>query len=199
MKCSSQSKEISVKGLLGRIWKLAYAQIDLKNVTLRIQDGSTPSPNHIDVTIGEGNFTYDETKNRDYQLDRGKLNTVRDGDEAPMDISFDFIWDYITGSSDSGAIPTVEDALKRKGPAADWATTDSDPCAPYCVDLILLNVPICTAEGDKETLTFPDFRYEKLAHDTKAGTVACTGKCNAVEPTVLREPNTSPSPSPSPL
>ena len=180
--------------MLGKIWNPAYAQIDLKNVTIKIQDGSTP-PKSIDVKIGEGNLTYSEKMNRDYTLDRGNLDLVRNGDQVPMDVSLDFTWEYITGSEASGALPTVEDALKQKGNAADWVSTDDDPCAPYCVDIICENLPACGESGEMETLTLPDFRWEQLNHDVKAGTVAVSGKCNATEAMADRSLITSASPS----
>ena len=39
------------------IWKPVFAQIDLKNCTIRIADGAG---HYIDVKIGEGNVTYSE-------------------------------------------------------------------------------------------------------------------------------------------
>jgi len=175
-----------MKELLGRIWTPAYAQIDLKNVTFYIRDGSTPQ-NEIEIKIGEGNFTYTENVEREYNLDRGLLDEVRNGDEQPMDVVFDFVWDYIEGTTNTGCTPTVEDALKKRGCAADWMTVDDDPCAPYAVDIVLDNIPPCAdVPFSQETLTFPDFRHDTLAHDASAGSVACTGRCNATEPTSVR-------------
>lgn len=175
-----------MKSLLGKIWRPVYAQIDLKNCTFKLQDGDTP-PNYIEVKIGQGNLTYSEKVDRQYVPDRGLLDQVRNGDEQPMDVNFDFTWEYLTGSSTSGSLPTVEDALKNKGNAADWVSTDSDSCAPFALDIIVENLPPCTAEGDMETITLPDFRYETVAHDFRAGTVAVTGKCNAKEANIVRE------------
>jgi len=177
-----------MKELLGRIWSPTYAQIDLKNVTFYIRDGSVP-PNEIEIKIGEGNFTYTENYEREYRLDRGRLDEVRDGDEQPMDVVFDFVWDYIQGTTGTGAIPTVEDALKRRGAAANWISTDDDQCAPYAVDIIIDNDPDCVVDTplSQEVITFPDFRQDTLAHDADAGSVACTGRCNAIEPTSIRQ------------
>ena len=161
------------------------AQIDLKQATVTIKDGDG---NSLAIRIVEGNLTYSETKNMEYKLDRGILDEVREGDEAPIDVTFDFVWDYLKGpssASSAGGTPTIEDALKQRGGAADWVSSDSDICRPYAVDLVILYTPSC-ATGDQEEITLPDFRHESLAHDLSAGTVAATGKCNATEAIVVR-------------
>lgn len=162
------------------------AQIDLKQATLTIRDGTTPTPNELEVRIGEGNLTYTEAKNMEYKLNRGKLDEVREGDEVPVAVSFDFVWDYIKGSSDSGAVATIEDALKKKNNASTWLSSDSDQCRPYAVDLVILYTPDCST-GDKEEIVLSDFRFESLAHDLGAGTIACSGNCNVTEAETTRE------------
>lgn len=138
----------------------------------------------LDVRIGEGTLTFDEKKKIEYKLDRGRLFSVRQGDEEPMDVRFDFIWEFLTAPSNA-LVPTIEDALKGRGIAAGWATSGTDPCEPYAVDIIIQYDPPC-AGIDGETITLPEFRWEGLNHDAKAGTVAVTGKTNTVESTAER-------------
>lgn len=163
-----------------------YAQIDLKDATVTIKDGGG---NSLAIRIGEGNLTYNETRNMEYNLDRGTLDEVREGDQVPMAVSFDFVWEYLQGPSSastaSGGTPTIEDALKNTGAAANWTSSDADACRPYAVDIEVLYVPNC-ATGDKETITLPDFRWESLNHDLRAGTVAVSGNCNVTSATVVR-------------
>jgi len=158
-------------------------QIDLKNCTIRIQDGKTPTPNHIDVKLGEGNCRYDEKRNIQYTLDRGKLDEVREGDQVPVDVSLDFVWEYISGDGD---IPSIEDALKQIGAAATWVSSDSDTCRPYAVDIQIIHAPVPSTCGDKETTLLADFRWEGINHDPKAGTCSLTGKCNITTATSTR-------------
>jgi len=168
-------------------WIPVFAIIDLKNTTFKIKDG-TGTPEEISITIGEGNLTYSENKNIEYVLDRGNLDEVREGDQVPMEVSFDFIWDYITALAASGT-PTVEEALKNTGEASTWVSSDTgagNACRPYAIDIEVIYAPVPTTCGDQETITFPDFRYETLDHDLRAGTVSCTGKCNALTPTIVR-------------
>lgn len=153
----------------------------LDNVTIN------ETAHQILVKIGQGNCTYSEKKAREYILDRGKLDSVRDGDEAPVEVKLDFTWENITGGT--GEPPTIEDALKRKGAASEWVSTGADPCEPYCVDIVIEHFPECTGVGastEGEVVTLPEYRYEQLDHDPKAGTVSTTGKCNVVEASAVR-------------
>jgi hypothetical protein len=171
------------------MWTPVYLQIDLKDVTMKIKDG-TGTPLEITIKIGEGNLTYTESRTMEYTLDRGTLDEVREGDEVPMDVSFDFVWEYIIGDDTTTTnTPTIEDVLKRQGLAAAWVSTDADGCRPYAVDIEIKHSPSCTAGApakDEETITLPDFRYETLEHDLRNGTVSVTGRCNAKVATVSR-------------
>jgi len=138
----------------------------------------------LEIKVGEGNLNYDETKTREYLLNRGLLDTVRNADETPMDISFDFVWEFITAVTGS-AIPTLEDVLKQRGEAADWVTTSSDACEPYCVDIEINYDPGCGG-NNTELILLEQFRYETLPHNLGDAQVSCTGKCNVTEATVTR-------------
>lgn len=153
------------------------AWFDLKKAIVKIKDGSTHS---IDVKVGEGTLNYTERKPRQYLRDRGLLSDIRDGDEEPVDVTIDCIWEFITGDADV----TIEDALKQRNVASAWESTDSDLCNPYAVDLIIDYHPCASSKG--ELITLSDFRYEQIAHDAKAGTLNVTGKCNITEAAVER-------------
>lgn len=137
----------------------------------------------LEIKIGTGNVVYAEKRNMDYTLDRGSLDTVREGDDVPMDVTLDFIWEFITASS--GATPTPDDVFKKIGEASGWQTSSSDPCEPYAVDVMIEHIPPCSGE-QVETIVFPDFRWESLSHDLRTAAVAVTGKCNAKEAIVSR-------------
>lgn len=176
-------------GMAAKSWVSVYAQIDLKDATIKLLDGKSPTPNEISVKIGEGNLTYTEARNMDYTLDRGLLDNVREGDEVPMDVSLDFVWEFLKGSSATGSPPSVEDFLKRQGAAATFVSTDSDPCRPFSIDIEIEHIPDCPTQ-DKEIVLLQDFRFESLAHDLRAGTVAITGRCNTKVAAVTRSAQT---------
>lgn len=156
------------------------AVINMKNCIFEIRAAS----NKLTLKIGSGNFTYDETIIRQYILDRGNLDTVRNGDDVPMAVKFTCEYEYITGA---GSVTTfsVEDALKQRGGASSWVSTSPDLCEPYCVDLYMFNLQACTPLT-QETMVFAEFRYEKLSHDVKANTISCDGKCNVTQATATR-------------
>jgi hypothetical protein len=143
----------------------------------------TMGPRSITVKVGEGNLVYTEKKNFEYIKDRGKLDTVREGDEEPIDVKLEFTWEFI--KSDTGQTPTVEEVLKQIGNASTWVSSSSDTCEPYAVDIFVTYTPPCTGVK-KETVLLQDFRYEELNHDYKAAQVSVTGKCNVKQATVNR-------------
>jgi hypothetical protein len=170
---------------------LVYAQIDMKNMHFFIQDGSSP-PNQLEIKFNNGTMKWDEMHNREYILNRGLLSDVRDGDQSPMEVSWDGQFEYIKShiTSTDGETITVPEALKRNGAAAAWKSSDSDQCNPYSVDLLVTNSPICLNNLNEQML-FPDFRYEKLSFDPKAGTISVSGKCNAIEVNASRVAQTT--------
>ena len=174
---------MKLKGLLSAVEIAVLAKINLKDAYIKLFDGAT-SANVLIVKIGEGNLTYSEKRNMEYSLDRGNLDDVREGDDVPMDVSMDFVWEYILGNTADGG--SVEDFLKQRGQFASNVSTDSDACRPYAVDVVVEYMPDPFDCGDKETITLPDFRYEELAHDISAGSVSCTGRCNATGASVAR-------------
>lgn len=157
------------------------AKISLKDAGLAILDGTGGlGTKSITLKFGDGNFTWSEKKNREYVRDRGVLDTVRDGDDEPVDVKFEGVLEYYTGPG--ATTPTPEDALTKTGDAADWVSTGAT-CEPYAVDLVLAHNLTC---GQQENIFFTDFRHESIDYDVKAGTLSVTGKCNIAKPTAVR-------------
>lgn len=145
---------------------------NLKNAVLTLSDGAS-TPNTLTIKMAEGNLTYSEKVDRKYLMNRGILDTVIDGDDQPLEMSFEGRWEFIKGDSEV----TIEDFLKQANGAAAYVSSDTNTCAPFAVDVILTHTPICATQKI-ETLTFSDFRYESLDHDAKAATIAVKGRCN---------------------
>ncbi len=139
----------------------------------------------LKIKVGEGTITWSEKKPREYKLDRGVIDSVRNGDQVPMDVNLGIMYEELTASS--GNPPTPEDVLKQRGEASDWVSTETtDPCAPFCINIRIDHLPPGCTTFEMERVILPFFRYEDLSHDPKAGTIACTGKCNAQEAIVTR-------------
>lgn len=167
-----------MKLLRGKAFVPVYGQISTREMTIKINDGVAET---ITIKVSQGgNFNWTEAKNIDYQLDRGHLDSVTEGDDVPVELSFAFKWDFIASATTTEISP--EDALKKIGGASDWVTTDADNC-PYAVDIEVEYTPSCGGKG--ETYTFADFRYENLEHDMNGASISCTGKCNIVRPTTV--------------
>ncbi len=148
-------------------------------------DTITWLPIEVEIKIGDGNLTYTENKEYDYLLDRGVLDTVRQGDDQPMDITIDFVYEFV--STGTGEEITPVDAIKGIRGAAEFTSTSADLCEPYAIDIEVDHDPgSCVASAEKEITLFPDFRYDTLEFDLDEATIASTGRCNATEPTITR-------------
>jgi hypothetical protein len=131
----------------------------------------------LEVKVGEGNLTWSEKKEYEYLLDRGDLDTVKEGNEVPVEMSMEFVYEHVTTGTSEDISPG--DAVKRLGAASEWVTSSSDQCEPYAVDVVVVHESPCASAGiQDETLTFQDFRFESLDYDLGAATVSVSGKCN---------------------
>ena len=167
----------------GTTWELTFTPA-LQSGEVPIDDAAiTFLAQQIDIKIGDGNVTYTENTNYDYDLDRGVLDTVREGDQAPMDVNLDFVYEYIT--TGTGETITPMDAIKQKGGASNWYNSSADPCEPYAVDIEVVYTPPCGG-AETETTVFPDFRADSKEVDLGEASVSVSGRCNTVEPLVTR-------------
>lgn len=133
-------------------------------------------PHTLEINIGEGNLTWTETRAIVYKMSYGLIKYAMLGDQTPMDVSFDFVWEFL--KSATGEPVTPKEALTQSGAASSWMTTDTDTCQPYAVNLILTYNPPCI-NVYSEIITFPNFRQETLDQDLRNGTIAVKGKCLA--------------------
>lgn len=148
----------------------------------------TVLPQQFEIRVGEGNLTYTEARNVEYELNRGDLESgsVTLGDDIPIEVSFAFIWEFTR--SGTGETVTAEEVLKGTGAAADWVTSGTEGCEPYAVDICVEYAPVCTTSAvQEEILTLKEFRWQTLPHDLSAGQVQVTGTCKRTEAEVIRQ------------
>ena len=148
-------------------------QYDNGSVSGSASASGSITPGTLNVKFKDGNFQWTDAKAYEYVLSRGRLDTVREGDESPCNISFDGMFEYYTGAND------LETVLMN--PSGDLTGTQTDPCEPYAVTLVLTLTPKCAAS--KMTYTFIDFRAESCAFDVSAGTISVSGNANILTPT----------------
>lgn len=179
--------------LASSVWSTVGVLVDIKRTTITLKDGTTPTANSLAVKVGEGNLTFTENRTIEYILDRGLIDEVREGDEVPVDVSFEFNWEYLAGSPTSGALPTIKEFLQQTGNAASHISSDPDNCAPYATDIEVLYEPVCGASAgiENERITISDFRWESLDHDLRAATISVTGRANVKLVTAVRFPQTT--------
>jgi hypothetical protein len=154
-------------------------KIDLKNAVITLKGSGVGDT--TEVKIGEGTLTWTEKRNMEYNRDRGVLDSVREGDQEPVDVRMDFVWERLR--ADTGDPATPYEALTKTGAAAAWGSSSADACEPYAVDIQVVYTFPCGG-GGTETILISDFRYESLDADPKAGTFSATGKANVTRPTI---------------
>lgn len=141
--------------------------INLRDATITIKDGGSST---VTLKVGEGNLTWTEKRTIEYIRDRGVIDTVREGDDEPVDVSFDIMWETLDSSTSGFTSPFG--IIKGD---SDYTSTGT-ACEPYACDI---EISIVKAEcGVSETITLADFRYEELSYDLRGGSISCSGKCN---------------------
>ena len=139
----------------------------------------------IEVRIGEGNVTWTEAQELEYLYDRGVLDTVRQGNDVPVNVNLAFTYEFVRTGTSETITPT--DAVKGIGGAAGWISAATDKCEQYAVDLVIERVIPCSGTSvEDETITFDTFRYDQLNYDMGAASISVTGRCFSTEVNVTR-------------
>lgn len=161
------------------------AKIALRDVTVTLRDGTTPTPNELEIVIGDGNITWTESRTLEYTNDRDLLDERRLASEVPMEVSLTAKLDYYSGLT-AGPLPSIMEAIYFEGAASTWISTDTDPCRPKCLDLVLDNVPSCSGVDAQETIVFPKFFAETADFDVQAAQISLSGTCLATKVVATR-------------
>ena len=153
----------------------APKSFDFKRATVILQDATSVTPLTLTVRFGEGNLSYTEQRPVDVIRNRGKLDTLRDGDEEPVQVNLTAALEAITSSS--GDAVTLREALDQTGGASAWVSTAPD-CEPYAVNIIAtLDYSGCGTMED-EIFTLPDFTWTNRDVSLSDGTITLQGICN---------------------
>lgn len=146
-------------------------------------DAITWLPQRLQIAIGDGDLTWTEAREMIYDLDRDILDTVRQGQDQPLEIDLAFTFEYVT--TESGQAITPVDAIKQIGEASEWVSSSSDLCEPYAVDVYVIHCVPCGTDKDQDLL-FQDFRYEGLEYSIRDASIAVSGRCNATDVVTTR-------------
>lgn len=193
---------------------MAGTRIDMKNVVLFLKSAtdleSSPNPTSVQwmaLEFGEGNLTWTINDAAiEYMPDRGILDDVRAGDQAPLDISFEGKYTKIirTAGTEKYSIAEMIKGYEYQetdhltyalaGIREPWLVYDSTGadqigCPPYACELEMHNNPKLSC-GDisivGEAQLFRYFRADSVAVDTRAAQISVTGKSNVIIPMVRR-------------
>lgn len=137
----------------------------------------------LEIKVGDGNITYDTDRELEYELDRGQLDAVVEGNEVPVSLNLDLVYEYLAAAT-GATVPMPKDVLRKRGLAADWVTAGADPCEPYAIKVEVDYHPQCALPH--EITTFPEFRVETLSHDLQNSTIAARGRCKISDITPIR-------------
>lgn len=136
-------------------------------------NGDISGGDSITVKIGEGNLTWSEKRPVEFIRDRGLLSssnaTARLADDEPMDVSLDFIWEWVLSDSDV----TPYEAITQKGSASGWSST-AGACEPYAIDIV---IKFEACGGDIEVIKLSKFMYESIDFDPREGMISVSGRC----------------------
>jgi hypothetical protein len=67
-------------------------QRSLRDATISVLDGDSQ---RVTVKIGSGSFAFSEKRTVNHTLNKGQLDITQEGDDSPVDVSFDFVWDKL--------------------------------------------------------------------------------------------------------
>jgi len=200
---------------------MAQKRVDLRDAMLFVMtsvDGptgyyDTKSPPTVIwgcVQFGEGNFTATLNDAPEYMGDRGKLDDVRFGDEAPMDVSFegkftglrlppypinDPLMTYSLAELITGKLMDVSTyGTRLAGLPEPWLVAEPGgatltACIPYCTWLEVhlnpkLSCPDLTIEGEAQLYQY--FRAPSINIDFDAGQISVTGNAHILVPQAQR-------------
>lgn len=159
--------------------------------TPAIASGSVPANNDVitwtgirlTIKSGSGTIEWTETDDPIFDTDRDVLDSVREGVEQPMQVTLSTVFDWIRSST--GDAVTPYEVLHQRYQASTWQSAAETPCEPYCVTLIIEDLPPCGSE-EAEVITFPYFYKTSVNPKFSDGLVAITGKCKATRPNFER-------------
>jgi len=153
----------------------------LRDAVLTVIDGTTPTPNEVEVLVASGDLSIRETREYKEILDRGTLHQLKSGDEVPMDISFSARFHgYQVADSGENAI----EAIMGRGGASGYTSTLDATTNVYTTNLRwdLKDKDAST----EETVTLSHFYPTSLevSEGDDANTYTVTGRAFVTAPTI---------------
>jgi len=154
---------------------------NLRDGQLVVSDG-TGTPETLTLALDNGDLSWSEPENDVQILDRGVLDHVRDGDEAPIELSFSAMWTNLVNATEAGGSAGSANQLYEMindsggstyasvGSAGHkyqlkYAFTVTDPSTSSNTELIAFNKVYkqsleCSEGDDANTISFSGIDFE---------------------------------------
>lgn len=180
---------------------------DLKNTVLFVKTRALVSAASVWMALKFGDGSMNWTINKNYQpmMNRGRLDDIRRGDDALLDVTFDGKYTFaLSNYAGDGSGPeenyTLHEILegveygiqdhgepKFQGTRESWLADYG--CPPYCCELELhnnpaLDCPDTTAIGEAKLFRY--FRATSIQVSYDTGMCNVSGQCHILRPMVMR-------------
>lgn len=127
----------------------------LRDATIKIRDGTSPTPNSITLQC-DGGLRYRISKQGDVISHGGVLDRFAKGPEVPVKVEFHWLYEVLSWTSTT---VSPYDALMRKGVAAAWVSTSDDGDVYTCEIQVTMDNP---RGAGTETITFAKVRVDSI-------------------------------------
>jgi hypothetical protein len=133
---------------------------NLRDGKVIIQDGS-PSPKQLEIPIAEGDLAFTQKSPSFVVLNRGRIDSRKQGDETPLDVSFTGKFEQWSGNYGSTGLSPV-DVMDGTQKAIDAGWISTDPCGPWAIDVLFQMQNPCN-KAEFEQLTFRKVHFDEIA------------------------------------
>jgi hypothetical protein len=133
---------------------------NLRDAEIWVKDGS-PTPKTMMLPLTEGDLSFTEKDNSFIVMNRGKIDSRKQGDESVLDLNFTAKfeqWQYAYGAT--GLSPVDVMCGKAAAIAAGWVNTDT--CGPYAVTIEFRIYDPCN-RANYELLAFNKVHFNERA------------------------------------
>lgn len=133
---------------------------NLRDAEIWVLDGS-PTPKAMILPLTEGDLSFTEKDNDFIVMNRGKIDSRKQGDEAVLDISFTAKFEQWQNAYGTAGLSPVDVMCgKAAALAAGWVNTD--PCGPWAITIQFRIYDPCN-RANYELLTFSNVHFTERA------------------------------------
>lgn len=160
----------------------------LREGQLTINDGTTPTPQSVVVTLDEGDLSWTNNNETKMILDRGEYAGTRRGNFVPVNISFSAKWAELLGLTlYTPTDPTLYEIINNEGDM--FESVEDDNCGQaFMLEFVFLVTDPCTDNtGTDQQITFAKCCMEtfECAEGDEYNTLSYSGTDYERKPTIV--------------